>query len=131
MGGYSNKQDNTILINFNGVPYRGFKGQSIASLLFSCGIRGLRNCKNGEERGVFCGMGVCYDCTVSINGVNFPPTLINSISIFSFLAKKKPRSVTRASLTMRFQLRKRQTPVLQDAQQQQQQHTVALIRGWF
>ena len=70
MGGYSKKNANSISINFNGVTYRGFKGQSIASLLFSCGIRGLRNCKNGEERGVFCGMGVCYDCTVSINGIN-------------------------------------------------------------
>ena len=70
MGAYSIKNDNSISINFNGTPYRGFKGQSIASLLFSCGIRGLRNCKNGEERGVFCGMGVCYDCTVSINGIS-------------------------------------------------------------
>ena len=70
MGGYSKKNANSISINFNGVTYRGFKGQSIAALLFSCGIRGLRNCKNGEERGVFCGMGVCYDCTVSINGIN-------------------------------------------------------------
>jgi len=70
MGGYSKKNDNSILINFNGVPYKGFEGQSIASLLFSYGIRGLRNCKNGEERGVFCGMGVCYDCVVSINGIS-------------------------------------------------------------
>ena len=78
MGGYSKKKDNSILINFNGVPYKGVKGQSIASLLFSCGLRGLRNCKDGEERGVFCGMGVCYDCVVSINGISGKRACIES-----------------------------------------------------
>ena len=65
----SENDENTIVINFNGVPFRGYEGQSIAALLFSNGIRVLRYCKSGEERGVFCGMGVCYDCAVSINGI--------------------------------------------------------------
>ena len=65
----SENDENTIVINFNGVPFIGYEGQSIAALLFSNGIRALRYCKSGEERGVFCGMGVCYECAVSINGI--------------------------------------------------------------
>jgi sarcosine oxidase subunit alpha len=38
--------------------------------LWAAGIRGLRKtAKTGEPRGIFCGMGVCYDCLVTIDGV--------------------------------------------------------------
>ena len=76
MGGYSTINDKNfkvigkpIKLKFNGITLSGFEGQSIAALLYSKGIRGLRNSKSGDERGLFCGMGVCYECAVSVNGI--------------------------------------------------------------
>jgi len=43
-------------------------GDSIASALIDAGIRGFRTAKSGDMRGVFCGMGVCSECSVVIDG---------------------------------------------------------------
>ena len=59
-----------IKLNFNGVSVSGIEGQSIAALLYSNGIKGLRHSKSSDERGYFCGMGVCYECAVTVNGIS-------------------------------------------------------------
>ncbi len=49
------------------VPLR--EGQSIAAALTASGIRTLRSTRReGPGRGVFCGMGVCQDCLVVVEG---------------------------------------------------------------
>lgn len=54
---------------FNGqtVPYRA--GQSLAAALTDAGIRRFRETAKGASRGIFCGMGVCQDCLVTVDGV--------------------------------------------------------------
>jgi D-hydroxyproline dehydrogenase subunit alpha len=49
------------------VPFRD--GQSLAAALTVAGERGLRESADGSSRGVFCGMGVCQECLVTIDGV--------------------------------------------------------------
>lgn len=49
------------------VPYR--TGQSLAAALTEAGIRVFRQTAKGAERGIFCGMGVCQDCLVTVNAV--------------------------------------------------------------
>ncbi len=44
------------------------EGHSIAAALTAAGIRDLHGARNGESRGLFCGMGVCQDCLVLVNG---------------------------------------------------------------
>ncbi|MGD8622533.1 MAG: (2Fe-2S)-binding protein [Anaerolineales bacterium] len=44
-------------------------GISVAAALIQNGIRVFRETDDGANRGVYCGMGVCYDCLVSINGL--------------------------------------------------------------
>ncbi len=44
-------------------------GQSIAAALTGAGERAFRQTGKGETRGMFCGMGVCQDCLVTVNGV--------------------------------------------------------------
>ncbi|WP_112322808.1 FAD-dependent oxidoreductase [Oceanibium sediminis] len=53
---------------FNGavIPFRD--GQSIAAALTEAGQRALRRTAQGQDRGMFCGMGVCQDCLVTVNG---------------------------------------------------------------
>src|SRR5690606_10110261 len=41
---------------------------TIAAALIAHGVRGLGTAKNGEPRGIFCGMGVCHDCLVTVDG---------------------------------------------------------------
>jgi predicted molibdopterin-dependent oxidoreductase YjgC len=44
-------------------------GQTLAAALISAGITTFRHTPGGAPRGVFCGMGVCFDCLVSVDGL--------------------------------------------------------------
>ncbi|HEV7268638.1 MAG TPA: FAD-dependent oxidoreductase [Falsiroseomonas sp.] len=51
------------------IPFR--PGQTVAAALTAAGIRDLRATRrmlDGEGRGMFCGMGVCQDCLVDVDG---------------------------------------------------------------
>ncbi|WP_236792996.1 (2Fe-2S)-binding protein [Amycolatopsis sp. GM8] len=44
-------------------------GQSIGAALIAAGYRSWRTTRGeGAPRGVFCGIGVCFDCLVVVNG---------------------------------------------------------------
>lgn len=47
---------------------QAYAGETIASALTSAGIYGFRETRCGKTRGVFCGMGVCGDCQVVVDG---------------------------------------------------------------
>jgi D-hydroxyproline dehydrogenase subunit gamma len=44
------------------------EGDTVASALLATGRRAWRYTDNGEPRGVFCAIGVCFDCTLVIDG---------------------------------------------------------------
>ncbi|MFH8349458.1 FAD-dependent oxidoreductase [Streptomyces sp. NPDC018045] len=44
-------------------------GQTAASVLLEAGRASWRTTRGGRPRGVFCGIGVCHDCLVVVNGV--------------------------------------------------------------
>jgi len=43
-------------------------GDTIAAALLRQGIVALRHSRTGEARGVFCGIGICNECLVTVNG---------------------------------------------------------------
>ena len=54
---------------FDDSPYRAREGQSIAAALIEHGIVAWRRTRIGDEpRGLFCGIGVCFDCLITLNG---------------------------------------------------------------
>src|SRR6185436_13142164 len=53
---------------FEGREIEGRKGETIAAALTAAGILPLRRTRNGSARGLFCGMGVCQDCLVEVDG---------------------------------------------------------------
>ena len=58
-----------VTITVDGVPASGVAGQSIAGVILAGGLLGFRRTSaHGRPRGVFCGIGVCYDCLVEVNG---------------------------------------------------------------
>lgn len=56
-------------IRVNNSPLRAYPGETIAGVLLASGINIFRRTlENGTERGQFCGMGICYDCLVEVDG---------------------------------------------------------------
>jgi thioredoxin reductase len=59
----------TIAIQFDGQTLRARPGETLAAALIANGIQAFRETRSGKSRGVFCGMGVCQDCLVEVDGV--------------------------------------------------------------
>lgn len=57
----------TFGITFDGQPVAARTGQSIAAALTEAGLRALRETASGSRRGMFCGIGVCQDCLVTVD----------------------------------------------------------------
>ena len=57
-----------VEIRFEGRPVSARIGDSIAASLTAAGELGMRHTSNGELRGMFCGMGVCQECLVVVDG---------------------------------------------------------------
>lgn len=59
-----------VTISVDGVPVTGRAGQTIAAVLLAAGETSWRTTSFGEApRGLFCGIGVCFDCVVEVNGL--------------------------------------------------------------
>ena len=57
-----------IVLTVNGVPLRVDSGTTVAAAVLMSASR-ARMSVTGEPRAPLCGMGVCYECRVTINGV--------------------------------------------------------------
>jgi hypothetical protein len=59
-----------VEIEFEGRTYRGVGGQSIAGILLANNVTAWRTTGNlHAPRGVFCGIGICFDCVVTVDGL--------------------------------------------------------------
>ncbi len=57
-------------VSFDGTTLDALLGQTVAAVLWSAEILAWRTTRvEGRPRGVFCGIGVCFDCLVTVNGV--------------------------------------------------------------
>ncbi len=62
------KEEEKIDVLINGKIIKAFKGETIASTLLSNEYFAFKkNRKSSELRGPFCGMGVCFECLVTVN----------------------------------------------------------------
>ncbi len=43
-------------------------GQSLAAALVGAGIRAFHRTTGGELRGPYCGIGLCFECVVTVDG---------------------------------------------------------------
>jgi sarcosine oxidase subunit alpha len=59
-----------VTFELDGKPHVAYEGETVAAAMLAAGIRSFRlSPKLHQPRSVFCGMGVCFDCLVTINGV--------------------------------------------------------------
>ena len=58
-----------VRFNFDWQELEAAPGETIAVALLAAGVSSLRTTsKKGEPRGLFCNMGVCFDCLVEVDG---------------------------------------------------------------
>lgn len=58
-------------IKINNREFEVGTGTSVASAVMNSGFNQTRGSVTGEPRLPFCGMGICYECRVAINGVAY------------------------------------------------------------
>lgn len=69
-----------VTIYFNGKPIKARKGEPIAASLYAAGIRVFRYTKRFQEpRSLFCGIGRCTDCMMTVNDVPNVRTCITPV----------------------------------------------------
>jgi NADPH-dependent 2,4-dienoyl-CoA reductase/sulfur reductase-like enzyme len=59
----------SVVIQVNGKSVACRPGDTVAAALTDAGELGCRELADGSARGVFCGMGVCRDCLVTVDGI--------------------------------------------------------------
>ena len=58
-----------ITLNVNGRSVSVPQGSMVAAAVLHSGIASFRRSVTGEARGPLCGMGICFECRVNVNGV--------------------------------------------------------------
>ncbi len=58
----------TVRFRWNGKALRAEAGDSIAAALAANDVTALGETRTGRRRGIFCGMGACHECLVSVDG---------------------------------------------------------------
>ena len=55
-------------VTLDGREIEALPGQTVAAALWAAGVTSWRTTRGaGRPRGVFCGIGVCFDCLVTVN----------------------------------------------------------------
>lgn len=69
-----------VKINVDGRIIEAVEGETIAAALMAAGIRKLRVTeKRHEPRGIFCAIGRCTDCAMTVDGVPNTRTCITRV----------------------------------------------------
>jgi predicted molibdopterin-dependent oxidoreductase YjgC len=63
------RRGDEVKLLLDGKPINAYEGESIAAALLAAGIRRFRaTAVTGEPRGPYCGMGVCFECLMEVDG---------------------------------------------------------------
>ena len=59
----------TVTVVVNGVSVTMLAGSMVSAAILKTGVHAFRRSVNGEPRGPLCGMGICFECRVTIDSV--------------------------------------------------------------
>jgi sarcosine oxidase subunit alpha len=58
-----------VWIVVDGVETVAYEGESVAAAMLAAGRRDLRvSPRRGEPRGMYCGIGLCFECVLTVDG---------------------------------------------------------------
>ena len=64
------KRGQPLGIIIDGKKVTAYEGETVATALLAEGIRVFGRTENKEHfHGIYCGMGICYECLVRVNGI--------------------------------------------------------------
>jgi D-hydroxyproline dehydrogenase subunit gamma len=70
-----------VQILVDGETVEAYEGESLAAALLASGRRATRwTTRTGEPRGYFCGMGICHDCLVGVEGLGNVRACVTAVS---------------------------------------------------
>jgi D-hydroxyproline dehydrogenase subunit gamma len=58
-----------VTLKVNDVPTTVPSGSMLAAAILQGGVSTFRRSVSGEARGPLCGMGICFECRVTVDGV--------------------------------------------------------------
>jgi sarcosine oxidase subunit alpha len=58
----------TVRLTVNGKPIGVPRGTTVAAAVMQAGECAFRRSVRGQPRGPLCGMGICFECRVTVNG---------------------------------------------------------------
>ena len=58
----------TVTVVINGVSVTMPAGSMVSAAILATGVSTFRRSATGEPRGPLCGMGICFECRVTIDG---------------------------------------------------------------
>ena len=58
----------TVTLVVNGVSVEMPAGSMVSAAILKTGIYAFRRSVTGEPRGPLCGMGICFECRITIDG---------------------------------------------------------------
>jgi len=61
--------DEAVTVLVNGQPVRVPPGTSAAAAVAMAGVSAFRSSVTGAPRGPLCGMGICFECRATVDGV--------------------------------------------------------------
>lgn len=59
----------TVRLHVDGRELDAPEGVTLAAVLLDAGVRRFRSSMGGEPRAPLCGMGICFECLVTVDGV--------------------------------------------------------------
>lgn len=68
-----------VTISFEGKPLRARAGEPIMAALAAAGVSVFRYTKKGSPRRMFCGIGRCTDCVMTVDGVPGVRTCVTEV----------------------------------------------------
>ena len=79
-GSRSCAMDERVRISVNGRACEARAGQTLAAALMNAGECATRVSVTGEKRGPVCGMGVCFECRVTVDGVEHERACVRRVA---------------------------------------------------
>ena len=63
------RDTSSIVFTVDGTTHRAEAGATVAAALLNAGLWSFRRAVHGDIRAPLCGMGICHECRVTIDGV--------------------------------------------------------------
>lgn len=73
-------ESKNIVLQVNGEDVHAQEGQTIAEALLNKGVSTMRHTSKNKPRSAFCGMGVCYECRMIVNGLPNTRTCVTPVT---------------------------------------------------